>query len=263
MDESIWLNCANPAVMLEYLFDRATDRKLRLFACACCRRYWRSLTDRRGQQVIEAGERFADGRLDRAGLEPVIGSARVAAAETGQFEAGVYNAAVAAAGEQITESVRGVVEALERTARWLAAYECVPGMNEAAEVNEALGRERQEQCDLLREIFGNPFRFSAVDPQCLAWNDGCIPKMARLLYDERRFAELPILADALLDAGCQDEDVLAHLRSGSAHYLGCWALDALLGNNQPLSERARRRRRAQAAEARRQRQAVQEQVYEE
>src|SRR5438477_277892 len=87
----------------------------------------------------------------------------------------------------------------------------------------ARATERQGQCAVLREIFGNPFRFFAVDPHCLAWNDGCVPKMAQVLYDERRFAELPILADALLDAGCQDEDVLEHLRSGGAHNLGCWA----------------------------------------
>jgi hypothetical protein len=84
-------------------------------------------------------------------------------------------------------------------------------------------------CDLLREIVGNPFRPAIVNANWLRWRDGLVEKMVSAIYDERRFAELPVLADALEDAGCDNTDLLAHLRGPGPHVLGCWALDALLG----------------------------------
>jgi hypothetical protein len=84
---------------------------------------------------------------------------------------------------------------------------------------------------LIRDVFGNPFRPVVIDPAWLAWNGGAVVKMARVIYDERRFEELPILADALEEAGCADGVLLEHLRSGSVHARGCWALDAVLGKS--------------------------------
>ncbi|HEY1381779.1 MAG TPA: hypothetical protein VGF55_33580 [Gemmataceae bacterium] len=82
---------------------------------------------------------------------------------------------------------------------------------------------------MLRDIFGNPFRPVAVEPAWLAWNHGTVPAIARRVYDERRFEDLPILADALEDAGCTNADLLAHCRGGGPHVRGCWAVDLLLG----------------------------------
>jgi hypothetical protein len=89
--------------------------------------------------------------------------------------------------------------------------------------------ERAWLCSVLRDLFGNPFRPVVVDPSWLAWNDGCVPKVARAIYDERRFADLPVLADALEEAGCTDAELLGHLRGPGPHVRGCWPLDALLG----------------------------------
>ena len=63
----------------------------------------------------------------------------------------------------------------------------------------------------------------------LRWNGGTLTGLARTIYEGRRFAELPILADALEDAGCDDDDLLAHCRGGGEHVRGCWVLDHLLG----------------------------------
>ena len=65
---------------------------------------------------------------------------------------------------------------------------------------------------LLHEILGNPFRPVAVDPSWLVWNDGTVVKMAQAIYDERAFDRLPVLADALEEAGCTNADILAHCR---------------------------------------------------
>src|SRR5262249_49758118 len=94
---------------------------------------------------------------------------------------------------------------------------------------EVKQRERQVQADILREIFGNPFRPPAIDPAWLRWNDGTVPRLARVIYDERSFETLPVLADALEDAGCPDVALLQHCRSGAGHFRGCWAIDAILG----------------------------------
>jgi hypothetical protein len=89
------------------------------------------------------------------------------------------------------------------------------------------------QADLLRDIFGNPFRPSALSSAVLIWNDGAVVKIAECIYAERAFDRLPILADALLDAGCDDEELMAHLRSPGPHVRGCWALDLILGKTCP------------------------------
>ena len=77
---------------------------------------------------------------------------------------------------------------------------------------------------------GNPFRPApAADPSWLAWNGGTVAKLAAAIYDARRFADLPILADALEDAGCDNADILHHCRSEKEHVRGCWVIDLLLG----------------------------------
>jgi hypothetical protein len=93
----------------------------------------------------------------------------------------------------------------------------------------ARARESAAQCDLLRDVVGNPFRAApAIDPLLLAWNDGCIAQLATVLCREKRFSDLPILADALEEAGCRSSALLAHLRGPGVHVPGCWALDLLL-----------------------------------
>src|SRR5262245_7375188 len=94
---------------------------------------------------------------------------------------------------------------------------------------QALERERGSQCGHFREIIGNPFRPPAVDMDWLAWNDGTVRKIAQAIYVERAFDRMPVLADALEDAGCDDADLLRHCREPGEHVRGCWVVDLLLG----------------------------------
>jgi len=73
-----------------------------------------------------------------------------------------------------------------------------------------------------------PFPSCTLDA-VLAWNDHTVPRIAEGIYQERAFDRLPILADALLDAGCEDEDLMHHCRSAGPHVRGCWAVDLVLG----------------------------------
>jgi hypothetical protein len=63
----------------------------------------------------------------------------------------------------------------------------------------------------------------------LNWNDGTVVKLAEGIYNDRAFDRLPVLADALEDAGCTEAEILAHCRSGGEHVRGCWVLDLILG----------------------------------
>jgi hypothetical protein len=93
-----------------------------------------------------------------------------------------------------------------------------------------LARKKQEVflATLLRDIFGNPFRPVSFDP---AWRMGNVLSLAQAIYDERAFERLPILADALEDAGCTNADVLGHCRGGGEHVRGCWVVDLVLGKS--------------------------------
>jgi hypothetical protein len=226
MTEQEWRTCTDPKKMLEFLRGKASDRKLRLFACAFCRseRVWGVwLLDARSLQAVEVAERFVDGEATRKELD----AARVAAWAPVRL-GGVTQ--VMKTGGSIT-TVTGYH--FPKTA-WATARDGV----RAADAAVRAGRvsERAFQCHLLRDIFGpHPFRPDSLTAAVLAWNGGAIRRMAEAIYEERQLpagtldtARLSILADALEEAGCMGTDLLAHCRGPGPHWRGCWALDALL-----------------------------------
>ena len=99
---------------------------------------------------------------------------------------------------------------------------------QGADYDTAEAAEEREQVRLLRDIFGNPFRFPLIDPAWLRWSDGTVVKMAQSIYDDRTFDRLPILADALEESGCHDTDILSHCREPAEHVRGCWVIDLVL-----------------------------------
>jgi hypothetical protein len=88
-----------------------------------------------------------------------------------------------------------------------------------------------ELCDLVREVVGDPLHPPMWNPDWLRWHDGCVEKIVRSIFRGQRFAEMPILGDALEDAGCADAAVLAHCRQARNHARGCWVVDHLLGRS--------------------------------
>jgi hypothetical protein len=172
-------------------------RKENLFSAACCRLLWDWLTDGFRGAVLDI-ERHADdpGQPDANGVELEH-----------EFELSRRAA---------PEPVQSAFDALHATWR----FDDVTFGNAAV---------RKEQTPLARDIFGNPFRPAVVDPAWLLWNESGVRKLAQSVYAERAFDRLPVLADALEDAGCADADLLSHCRSGGPHVRGCWVVDALLG----------------------------------
>jgi hypothetical protein len=205
VNEDEWLNCKDPQPMLQFLRGKASDRKLRLFACACCRRGWRRITVPRIKELVEIAEQYAD----RTPTENEWLTAWHSVSAM-YFTSNVVWPNAWEAASRVSEG-------------WLH----ISGDRKPRRQN----RHRVEmpaQCGVLRDIFGNPFQPWFVSSAWLTWNDTTIPRLARAVHDERAFDRLPILADALEDAECSDTDLLNHLRSPEAHFLGCWAVDLLL-----------------------------------
>jgi hypothetical protein len=237
VDEAEWLACTDPTPMLEYLRGKASDRRLRLFACACVRRAWRMLTDT-GRQAVEAAEAYADGTIGR---EP-LGAARRAAYEPVADAIAAANMTWAlgtplSPPEAAADAALGACDDMgSDSGRYYTS------LHAADRAQAALGRTGGEcatQAALLRDVLGNPFRPSPLTPpSVLAWNDGTVRRIADGIYDERRIpdgtldpARLAILADALLDAGADDEELIAHCRGAGPHVRGCWAVDLILGKS--------------------------------
>ncbi len=218
MTEAEWDACADPKPMLEFLRGKASERKLRLFACACCRLIWDILPDQRSRRAVEVAEAYADGATD----EDRLHAAWLAAREVSDTSQGAVWQRTAARAAQATAA--GLAEEASRYSGVAAAL----ASSQPAVVSRQ-GRERH--AGMLRCVIGNPFRRVAPDPAWVAWNDGTVRKMAQAVYDERAFDRLPLLADALEDAGCTDAAVLSHCRGPGEYACGCWVVDLVLGKS--------------------------------
>jgi hypothetical protein len=223
MTEAEWLACTDPQVMLAYLRGRASERRLRLFAVSCCREIWNLFTDERIKQAVEAAERFSDGLMTADGMEKASFEAEDASNEA--YHRG--NGILCSAGGAAILSAQGVGVPNLHDSMPSIIVNVVEAAEEAGLKTRALMLSEIEK--LLRDHLGNPFRPVALDPSWLAWNAGIVPRMAQAIYDDRAFDRLPILADALEEAGCTNADILAHCRSEVPHVRGCWAVDLLLG----------------------------------
>jgi hypothetical protein len=215
--------------MLDYLDGKTSDRKLRLFACACVRRYWSYLRYRAPREAVEVAERYAEGEASDRELEQARERAELSAQTAPEFEQPTYVAALATVAEEALEAARQARESIRRQAVLAAAFEVIPGEDETRANLEASRRECRAQCELLREVFGNPFRRVRFDPAWLSCSSGAGGAILQAVWQEQRFEDLPYLADALTDAGCDEEALLRHLREPAGHVRGCWAIDLLMG----------------------------------
>jgi len=306
MTESDWFLCAEP--MAAYMFLRSetvthktrwqgwlttrrfpiSERKLRLFACACVGRVEKVFPVVEARDLLRAAEAFADRLIGDVDLENVvracadrtirqpefrptgafaeamIGSAFATAVPTSadqrlrhsqsssrwlSFERDSVNAvllvhrteafgrleSLTVANQAWTGSVvwRRYVDSLGGELRVrpgeFAPLEAAVQTCDRAFLIAERAAEAARQTELLRDIVGNPFRPASADPQWLAWQGGTVRRMARSIYDGRRFGDLHILADALEEAGCIDAEFLSHCRNGGPHVRGCWLLDQLMG----------------------------------
>jgi hypothetical protein len=212
--EAEWLATQDPKLLLGFVRRNGSERKLRLFAVACCRSIWQEMPEECCRQAAEVGEQYADGLATvekRHTAWEAIQLLKEKAVAEDDFEWAVH----------LRDAEGPVYDSMRR------GWFYTPDMADQLKVA------------FVRDIFGNPFRPSPpLPPAVLAWNDRTVPRLAQAIYEERKMPEgtldtarLAILADALLDAGCEDESLVQHCRSPGPHVRGCWAVDLLLGKS--------------------------------
>lgn len=212
MTEAEWLTCIDPAAMLRFLESKACERKLRLFAVACCRQIWPFFRSKRLRRAVKVAERYAERKASASEM------ALAARALRERFDP-ASNAARWVAADQ-------AAEAASQTMEWASLTIALFGKEDHA----------PRQGSILRCIFGNTFASGILSPAVLAWNDAIVLRLAQTAYEERYMPEgtldnvrLAILADALEEAGCTNADILNHCRLPGEHVRGCWVIDLILG----------------------------------
>jgi hypothetical protein len=219
MTEAEWFACTDPRPMLEFLRGKASERKFRLFAVACCRYIWHLICDERSRNAVEVAERLADGMVTEEERRQSLIAAEAAMhalyPANGNYAAqAVVNAVSVAASTAIHANVSALT----------AAHAVCDDDDPTSEAKWQA--ERICQVSVLHHIFGNPFRPVAVDP---FWLTPSVVAVAQTIYEDRQFEDMPILADALDEAECDNAAILSHCRLPGPHVRGCWVLDQLLG----------------------------------
>jgi hypothetical protein len=232
MTEGDWLACSDPYKMLEFLQGKASDRKLRLFAVACCRRIIWPLVkdeDERKRRAVEDIEQVADGLArDLESARRLIAEAGCSSYATGKACRAIYYAAHddPFLGARMAAAFGAEARAFHLGEDPSTTPATFHGLMHGGRVSVV----KKELPLVLRDIF-TPFRAVTVEQSWVMWNESAVTKIARAVYEERTFDRLPILADALEDAGCTNEDILTHCRQPGEHVRGCWVVDLLLGKS--------------------------------
>jgi hypothetical protein len=242
MTEAEWLACNFPWFALHRLGRTAIDRKRRLFAVACCRRIEDLILRFKGAwRAVILAERIADGETisDEAQRLALELPGRAFCWIDG-FRQEKDNNIMWCAGNAAAGCLGGVVEP---TQQWQMMMMGESLISVSERVASAVGHqsrrndrepvqqrwvkdERVAQVPLLHCIFGNPFRPVTFSSE---WKTDTALSLARQMYESRDFSAMPILADALQDAGCENADILNHCRGAGPHVRGCWVVDLVLG----------------------------------
>jgi len=203
MTEQEWLDCGDPTRMQQFLDGKVSERKARLYRSACSRHIWELLIDPRSRTSVEVAERYADSQASPEELH----QARIAAGQVVE-ENSVYDVPFTAylATEDHSSLLRVAETAANHAGGWLYPYSVI-----------------------LHCIFSNPFRPSPSIPSGLT---STVVSLAEgISTPSGTFDRLPILSDALQDAGCEHEDILNHLRGPGPHCRGCCVVDLLFGKS--------------------------------
>jgi hypothetical protein len=247
MKEQEWLACADPGEMLCFLenkqkkppkrkWPKLTERKQQLFACACCRRIWHRLDDERSRRAVEVAERCADGSVTDEELVAAAADAYAAATDDRSYDNDAVGAPEYAALYTIGiyDSTGAISTMTPSFNAWNAAENTAWAISNGASLKApdegaweaACCADELAQADLVRDIFGNPFCPVALDP---SWLTPTVVNFAQVIYNDRAFHRMPALADALAQAGCDNDEILNHCRGPGPHVRGCWVVDLILG----------------------------------
>jgi hypothetical protein len=260
--EAEWQACHEPSRMIQYLEvqQKSTPRKLRLFGVACFRRLEEFHTNHDIRRMVETAEAYSDRHVGYHVLRSAKRKAERLSqqlqitADSPRGECILAHLAVAATWLTASDTsfrtdpqfnrlipggyhaaAAGYISSATQSAAFYTRYEGADALAQvlqrdagyaAASAEFIWQTEDEAQSQLLHDIIGNPFCSAAVDPR---WHTSSVLGLARAMYDSRDFVAMPILADALEEAGCDNADVLTHCRGSGPHVRGCWVVDLILG----------------------------------
>lgn len=223
MTEAEWLSCGDVSRMLNAVDPHEYDRRLRLFACGCCRRIWNLLDTEASRLLVELSEQYADGLATYHDLQKANVLHRTSPSKHCRATDAAIDAAAA-----FEASYRSSAMCFQRcansAAEAVALATCEDGQSFTKWIAEH--KEKWHQRSVLTDIIPNPFRPVALDP---SWRTEAVVALAEGIYAERAFERMPVLADALEDAGCSHDGILRHCRGDGPHVKGCWVVDLLTG----------------------------------
>ena len=220
MTEQEWLTATDPDVLWDFLSDKVSDRKYQLYAVAWCRRIWDLFPTMHARGVVDALEQLADGTADQELLENAKDrlledeQSYDVHSDTNSAQAYAHSAAVTCWGDKGSALAS------------VAPDYCQEALHvQSGSKSRDLRAELRAQAEMVREFFPNPFRPVTLDPR---WLSSTVLDLARTIYEERLYERMPILADALMDAGCDGEEIINHCQESGPHVRGCWVVDLIL-----------------------------------
>jgi hypothetical protein len=219
MTEAKWLTCDAPALLLAHVRGKLSQRKDRLLAVALCSRIKGLILAQDSRLALKITEAFADGDASHEDLRIAYNAAHGVWSNYDAMGGGWDDAQIHAA--------EAVAYCAEPDSSFPAMLTLQRALSAAAH-RGTVGSITPSFVRLVHDAVGNPFRPVAADP---AWLTSTVVGLASAIYADRAFDRLPILADALEDAGCDTADTLAHCRDHPEHARGCRVVDLILGKS--------------------------------
>jgi hypothetical protein len=219
--------------LLRAVAPQATPRQLRLFAVACCRAAWDWFTEESSRAAIRAAEQFADGLASVSDLDAVRREAyrARAAGPVYKMAADVAKRDARQAADLVVlfASWAGMAHRTDHAGRAHNGRRLLELLRDVFGNTPFRGRPRLGKIDYSMgrdcDIFGNNFCPIVFDPH---WKTAAACGIAAAMYNSRDFGSMPILADALEEAGCDLPRILTHCRMAGGHVRGCWVVDIVL-----------------------------------
>jgi HEAT repeat protein len=246
--EILWLSRRSTKELLGCLPRPMSFRKWVLLAVACCRQTLPRFKDTAARsllhlsdvcrQALDVAARAADGQATEAEVTAAWRAVTECSVTARQQSAATTNGRAKkgfSAVANFAEAVAAVLACLTAAGEQ-AGPTALPAGDQARALQDACGLtgkghmslSDQVRLEMLRDLVGNPFQPVCCDPAWLVWHDGTVVQLARAIQDEGSFEQMPILGDALEEAGCTEELVLTHCRGPNDHLRGCWVLDLIL-----------------------------------
>ena len=255
MTEAEWMAATHAQPLQEYRRKNTSNRKLRLFATACCRDIWDLIDSDQARSAVEIAEKFADGNATEEEIDDANRLAQTLADEIyeevnsqaeqiairdnlpdgwvhGAWECAIDACSAMSACSEVSYPTGLDVIRVARSAVLARGFKIAPKLftedgGGDFRLREVAEHEQERlQATHFRDVFGNPFRPVAFSPD---WRTTTATAIASQMYDSREFGAMPVLADALQDAGCENADILDHCRGPGPHVRGCWVVDLVLG----------------------------------